>query len=432
MRSSAQNPFDAGCAQLEFVLSGSIRQAIADELSEAANLDAALQDLRATLRANVLRAGVAHIALERIVNTFDRETRQEGFHVLHDWDGRADSVAEDSIPIDVLNYVARVRGTDPADRRVIAIILDYYLLHLLALFALRIWDAGDPDANLDRMDRLLQDLQGPNGSGQLFVKDAETLILIATSHFELQERGYDRLLSRVRRLNRAHQTNIALGHASSMGSHLRFGFEATYARDTIMMRDDNVADYPWLCYALLTVMAEYLRLRDGGSVGAAGTRRDALVEALLNGLSGDARAFVGAPPAFMSRCEADRVAFRDRFLGYRDELLDEFERFRPSDKQYSPLSLFFNFSHNIVKGTVVDALLRGDPWRVTFNDLLTGLPSEALGTAPGEAKPLLATTLMTYARLNPDRIRGQLMPVIVYDPHAGRQAFGTTMRRLRA
>jgi hypothetical protein len=38
---------------------------------------------------------------------------------------------------------------------------------------------------------------------------------------------------------------------------------------------------------------------------------------------------------------------------------------------------------------------------------------------------------MTYARLNPDRIRGQLMPVIVYDPSAGRQAFGTTMRRLR-
>jgi hypothetical protein len=48
-----------------------------------------------------------------------------------------------------------------------------------------------------------------------------------------------------------------------------------------------------------------------------------------------------------------------------------------------------------------------------------------------DAKELLATTLMTYARLNPDRIRGELKPVIVYDPLAGRQAFGTTMRRLR-
>ena len=46
-------------------------------------------------------------------------------------------------------------------------------------------------------------------------------------------------------------------------------------------------------------------------------------------------------------------------------------------------------------------------------------------------KEMLANTLMTYARLNPDRIRGRLMPVIVYDPGAGRQAFGTTMRRIK-
>jgi hypothetical protein len=413
-----------------------MRQALAAELSEAANLSEALQALRASLRANVLRARAGHIALERVVNAYDRETRQDGFHVLHDWDGRADSVLEDTIPIDVLNYVARLRGADPSDRTVVAILVDYYLLHLLALFALRVWDEGDADANLDRLDALLQALQGPGGSGQLFVRDAETLILIATSHFELQERGYDRLLARVRRLNRAHQIRIALGHASSMGSHLRFGFEATYARDTTVMRNDNVADYPWLCYALLTVMTEYARLREGAAPAAGGgAEPDRLVEALLNGLSADARAFVGASSGFMSRCETDRLAFRDGFLAYREELLEQFERYRPSEQQYSPLSLFFNFSHNILKGAVVDALLRSDPWRLSFNDLLTSLPSEREGSDRGEegtAKALLATTLMTYARLNPDRIRGQLMPVIVYDPAAGRQAFGTTLRRLRA
>ena len=37
-------------------------------------------------------------------------------------------------------------------------------------------------------------LQGPDGSGQRFVDDAETLILIATSHFEIVERGYGALL----------------------------------------------------------------------------------------------------------------------------------------------------------------------------------------------------------------------------------------------
>ena len=38
---------------------------------------------------------------------------------------------------------------------------------------------------------------------------------------------------------------------------------------------------------------------------------------------------------------------------------------------------------------------------------------------------------MGYARSNPDRIRGKLMPVIVYDPATGRQAFSVTMQRLR-
>ena len=64
----------------------------------------------------------------------------------------------------------------------------------------------------------------------------------------------------MRTLNAAHRVRIALAHTVSMGSHLRFGFEATYGRDTVVMRDDNVADYPWLCFALMTVMQEYARL----------------------------------------------------------------------------------------------------------------------------------------------------------------------------
>ena len=30
------------------------------------------------------------------------------------------------------------------------------------------------------------------------------------------------------------------------------------------MRDDNVADYPWLCFALATLMDEYTVIRGGG------------------------------------------------------------------------------------------------------------------------------------------------------------------------
>ncbi len=38
---------------------------------------------------------------------------------------------------------------------------------------------------------------------------------------------------------------------------------------------------------------------------------------------------------------------------------------------------------------------------------------------------------MAYARSNPDRIRGRLMPVIVYDPESGHRAFALAMRKMR-
>ena len=416
--------FDGACSLLETALKGATRQRIVADVSASKDFRAALLALRDSMRANGWKAGGRAINLQPAIETYDRLTRLDGFHVLHDWDGIADQVNEDTIPVDVLHYLIDKRGTEPPDRAALAILLDYYFLHVLALFCLRIWDEGDPDAHLDRLNDLLAALQGANGSGQPFVANAETLLLIATSHFELVERGYATLLARVKTLSRAHQINIALPHTASMGSHLRFGFEATYGRDTVAMRSDNVADYPWLCFALATVMREYARLHDEGMQGP---ERERMVEGILNGLSPDARAFVGEPPASLATCEAERVEFRDRFNRYRQDLLEEFERQRPSDRSYSPLSFFFNFSHNVLKGTVVDALLRGQALTLAFNDLLTGLPRGE----QEQSKAALAKTLMGYARSNPSPIGARMMPVIVYDPASGREAFAVTMRKLR-
>ena len=63
--------------------------------------------------------------------------------------------------------------------------------------------------------------------------------------------------------------------------------------------------------------------------------------------------------------------------------MEEFERLEPTDETYSPLSFFFNFSHNILKGTVVDALLRGPAVAVTFNDLLAEAVGQRDGRTPG-------------------------------------------------
>lgn len=426
-------PFAQTCAILDSALQGSARHDIVDEFASATSLGAALMLLRDAMRANQFRARGHQIFLDRAIASYDGRTRAEGFHILHDWDGVAQQTNPDIIPIDVLHFVAEQRGTEPAGRVEPAILLDYYFMHVLALLTLRIWDEGDPDENLARVDALLAALQGPQGSGQQFAADAATLLLIGTSHYELEEWGYDKLLARVRTLNDRHQFEIGLGHAASMGCHLRFGFEAQCGRDTLALRDDNIADYPWLCFALAVVMKEYCRLADSpfqGSTSAAATvDRDRAVveEALLNGLTPDARAFVGVPPPSLSRSEADRVRFADGFARHKGALLEAFQRHRPTDAAYSPLSFFFNFSHNVVKGTVVDALLWGEAWDVSMNDLLTGVPREGLDEG---AQRLLATTLMGYARSNPDRIRGRLMPVIVYDPQAGRRAYSVTIEKL--
>lgn len=419
------NSFDLICTDLGQLLAGTHRHDIVAEAAAAGTLGDALLSLRESMRSHRWTVRGRTVDLARAIEKLDRKTRQIGFHVMNDWDGIADRVNDDTIPVDVLHYLVERRGDQPVSAPTLAVLLDYYFMHVLALLSVRVWDDGDPDANMDRVDQLLHLLQGPDGSGQPFAADAETLLLIATSHYEMYERGYAVLLEHVRTLNDRHQAGIALGHAASMGCHLRFGFEATYARDTINMRDDNVADYPWLLYALNTLMQQYVRLRDTGD---AAVQRDVLVEALINGLSGDARAFVGKPPSSLAGFAGERTAFRDAFHACRDELLPAFEVYRPTEHAYSPLSFFFNFSHNVVKGTVIDALLEGRPWPVTFNHLLTGRADTA---APPAERERLARTLMDYARANPHTIRGRLMPVIVYDPAKGRQAYSVAIRKLR-
>ena len=85
----------------------------------------------------------------------------------------------------------------------------------------------------------------------------------------------------------------------------------------------------------------------------------------------------------------------ETFQQHKDGLVPAFERHRPSPTVYSPLALFFNFSHNVLKGIVVDALLWGEPRTVTLNDLFTAIRRGKRGE---DAKEILAKTLMGYAR----------------------------------
>ncbi len=413
--------FDSTCLLLETTLKGKGRQEILADISKSKESAKSIARLRTGMRSNSFRTGTGQLNLDRILKKLDDRTRQDGFHVLHDWDGKAEVFNKDTIPVDVVSYFMGTPGGGHSGQTALAILLDYYFMYVLALLSLRAWDEGDADRNLDRLSQLLQDLQGPDGSGQQFAEDAETLIIIATSHFEYEDAAYDRLLEKVRTLNQSHHMAMALAHAGVLGSHLRFGLEASYGKDIGAMRDDNVADYPWLCFAVATLTKAYSRMHEDDIHGI---EREKVVEGILNGLSPDARAFVGRPPASLSPYEVERSECSELLVRYRQDLFEEFKRQRPSPQTYSPISFFFNFPHNLIKGMVVDALARGKPWDLTLNDLLTGVTGDE---ERGEARTALARTLMGYARSSPDTIRGRPVPAVVYDFRAGIRDFAKTL-----
>jgi hypothetical protein len=409
--------FASGCELLEPILAGPTRSRIRAEASKPKELRRRIQFLYDAFRDHAFPG----VSLESMVNPLDARTRADGFHVLHDWDGKANRLNEETIPMEVARYAMEKCASGPADTTVLALLIDYYFLYVLALLALRSWEEGDPSRNLARVTALLALLQGPSGSGHRFVDHAETLLLVAISHFEPDIRAYERLLEKAKSLDDVHTLRLALSNSAILSSHLRFGFEATYGRDVLEMRKDNEPDYPWLLFSLDALLNAFVRLADED------LDRERVVEGLLNGLLPDPRAFLGSPPPSLAPFEDQRARFCALFAEHRSRLLPELERHRPSDASYSPLSFFFNFPHNLLKGVLVDALLRSGPCRVSLDDLLTALPRNASESA---ARTKLATTMMGYARESPDRIRGRLVPVIVYDPRAGRRAFADALKRL--
>lgn len=427
--------FDTACGLIASVLDGPARREITAAAGSAADGRQALRRLRESMRTHTWKVGARTVALDGPIQAIDRRVRADGFHVLHDWDGKAERVNADTIALNVLDYVIDKSAQGPASPSVLAILVDYYFAYLLMLLATDALGMPDAGAQLDELNRLVALLQGPDGSGQLFAADAETLFLIGTSHFESKEGAYDTVLERARRLPFEHRRAIALGHAATLGSHLRFGYQVTYVKSYQLMRDDNGVDYRWLSFALSVLLEEYERQREGGTGGpstelGAGVDRGVLIEAIANGLSADPAAFLVDPPHASFGPHLDEwSALRQRLHRYRSDLLEAFKPCRPLDRAYSPIALFFNFSHNVLKGTVADALNWGEAWHVSFNDLLTGVPE---GDPRAVARQKLARTLMSYAQAHPDSIGGRLSPVIVYDPTTGRRLFAEVIRCLEA
>ena len=125
-------PFADVCHLIDGLLD--VRADILAFAADGRNLEHALLRLREGMRTHVWHVGARRIDLSVAVADYDGRTRaEEGLHALNDWDGVADRVNDDTIAVDVLNYIIRLRGQDRPDRGVLAILLDYYLMYLLAL-----------------------------------------------------------------------------------------------------------------------------------------------------------------------------------------------------------------------------------------------------------------------------------------------------------
>jgi hypothetical protein len=89
------------------------------------------------------------------------------------------------------------------------------------------------------------------------------------------------------------------------------------------------------------------------------------------------------------------------------------------------MSFTFNFPQNLSKAIVIDALLRGEPWNLTLNDLLSGIPRlEPIDPL----RRRLAVMLAEYARSSPEMVRGRPVSAVHYDPRSGLLNFAKTIR----
>ena len=238
------------------------------------------------------------------------------------------------------------------------------------------------------------------------------------------------------------------------------------------MRNDNVGDYPWLLFSLATLMEEYVRLREEeGERGAAWRTR--VLEGLIDGLTPDPWAFLGAPPEALRPYGKEHSRLREALAEHREDLAEELVRLRPGREAYSPLSLHCNFPHNAIMAKVsihladenapnlpMDAMFtRADGLRPAEPDAEPGV-SQAAGREAREESgaragsgpvakddaagattedlvsanhpEALARYLMAYSGASPERLGRRGARLIIYDPNVGLRYYKMALQAMRA
>jgi hypothetical protein len=393
---------------VEGALSGDVRRGIVATALRDRDRQAAVARLRTAIRTRSYRTATGVLDLDRVVSDLDSATRRDGFHAFLEWHEVAYRFIEEEIPVVLLDYIASL-DIGGREAHALAILLDFHFLYVLALCSLRVWDEGEPGANVTRVTRLVAELQGASGSGRRFVDDAETLLWIAISTYEPDDLAYHRLLERVRTLPGTRRARIARVGGPLLGCHLRWGFPHLYECDLGRMRADNFIDYPWLFFSVAELADEYARSERGRQAERAET-----AGALLNALTPDPDAFLGEPPASLVGVGADHERVRALLTRHRDALLRDFAPHTPREGAYSPLGFHFNFPHNAVFAMAVLGITDPAAPNVSLNGLLTG---------GADGVDVMAERLTAFAAANPEKRGSRTVLGLYYDAEAARSAY---------
>ncbi len=401
-------------AILESLLRGSFRNQFIDELLETGEFPRAMNALRSSMKLHTFKSSGSFFSLGDVVKTLDDRTKAEGFEVFHSWNHSDHTFSNDNTPVLMVDHVTRMGIKDQDERACLSLLLDIYLFHVLTLCSIRSWDNDQPQENFDKITQLLEWLQGPYGSGHQFVKNAETLLVMAVSQYHPSDQAYDALIEKIWTLDTKRQVRFSLISTAVLGGHLRWGSRAMYSRDVVKMRADNAGDYPWLLYSLTTLMEEYVRLRRSGMENQA---RQKIIKALLNGLTPDPWAFFQTPPPVSLALYFEKHQVLQQLLAeYAEELATEFAAYRPTLENYSPLAFHFNFPHNVLNALLMVCFSEGSVERVPLNDLLLGETSDS---PKNDKLKEVALKLMVFAGSRRDRVGPQGTKLIIYDPHVG-------------
>jgi hypothetical protein len=177
--------------------------------------------------------------------------------------------------------------------------------------------------------------------------DAEMLLLIATSHYEPMREDFG-CCSIARAPCRAtRRVTIARQHAHAMGAHLRYAYENHDGQEHPGHARRQRRRLPWLRWSLLTLLGGVRS--GGGPPGRHGSCARSSRKRWRMDWCPIPRAFVGADArAIAAGPETDRNHRAVRIVIGR-RLSRRSRRIGPWNRAYSPLSLFFNFSQNLLK-----------------------------------------------------------------------------------